>query len=410
MMRRNLLPVFVITLVGLLSLQVQASNPSSPKRGLGFAAPTAADVQLMQDSLAWWYNWRVTPNEDTMSVSDSRFVPMAWGAKFDAKKLRHYLQQHPDTRYLLGFNEPNFASQANITPEQAAKRWPQLEAIADEFHLKLVAPAVNYSPAGVTIAGKKNGNPFAYLDAFFKACRHCRVDYLAVHGYMGSPKALQHYLAKFYQRYGKPLWLTEWNLSRAQQHETVQQQLDFMASTVRWLEQQDYIYRYAWFVGRRSQHIARARHAETITSDHQWNTLGELYRMLPAYHQRYPLPAVIPAAAANQLQGMHHQLLLYRNGRQLVLQPSQHGRAKLAFDLHVATGNTYQLTLHYQSPQPATVKFRLDGGPWQPMTLTATGDQIQTSTHRLLTLNRGEHRLEIVSHSPQLLLAQVGVQ
>lgn len=401
--------LLVAALLSLFSLNAHAEQPSL-KRGLGLSAETATDVKLIQHSLAWWYNWRLTPNQEALAVSNDSFVPMAWGAKFDADKLRQYLRQHPNTEYLLGFNEPNFASQANMTPEQAAILWPQLQTIADEFHLKLVAPAVNYSPAGVTIAGKKDGNPFAYLDAFFKACQDCRVDYIAVHGYMGSAKALQHYLTKFHQRYHKPIWLTEWNLSHPKQNETQQQQLDFMASTVRWLEQQDYIYRYAWFVGRRTQQVARARQAETISGQHQWNALGELYRMLPAHDQHYAIPATIPAPAANQLVGMHHQILEQYNGGQIALQPSVRGPSKLTFDLQAPQSERYHFALDYQSPQSAKLKFRIDGGAWQSLQLAATGAQLQQSTKTEIALSGGEHQLEIVSHSPHLLLAQVRLQ
>ena len=47
-------------------------------------------------------------------------------------------------KYLLGFNEPNFKNQANMTPAQAVEVWPRLEAIAEEFGLGLVGLAVNY--------------------------------------------------------------------------------------------------------------------------------------------------------------------------------------------------------------------------------------------------------------------------
>jgi hypothetical protein len=33
-----------------------------------------------------------------------------------------------DTKYLLGFNEPNFASQSNMSPQEAAAAWKNVEA------------------------------------------------------------------------------------------------------------------------------------------------------------------------------------------------------------------------------------------------------------------------------------------
>lgn len=59
-----------------------------------------------------------------------------------------YLTAHPGVEYLLGFNEPNIAWTAggsSMTPQQAADAWPRLEKIADDYGLKLVAPALNFS-------------------------------------------------------------------------------------------------------------------------------------------------------------------------------------------------------------------------------------------------------------------------
>ena len=103
----------------------------------------------MQGKVSWWYNWAVTPElpvRDHYEDYDMDFVPMAWNGAFNETALREFLDEHPNVKYLLGFNEPNFAEQANLTPQQAADLWPQLEAIADDYNLKLVAPAVNYSP------------------------------------------------------------------------------------------------------------------------------------------------------------------------------------------------------------------------------------------------------------------------
>lgn len=35
--------------------------------------------------------------------------------------------------YLLTFNEPNFSDQSNMSPQQAADAWPQVEAVATKY-------------------------------------------------------------------------------------------------------------------------------------------------------------------------------------------------------------------------------------------------------------------------------------
>ena len=42
---------------------------------------------------------------------------------------------------LLGFNEPNHTEQSNMDAKYAAALWPQLEAVADEYGLRLGAPS-----------------------------------------------------------------------------------------------------------------------------------------------------------------------------------------------------------------------------------------------------------------------------
>lgn len=43
---------------------------------------------------------------------------MAWNATYNINDLRAYYQSHPQDKYLLGFNEPNFRAQSNIAPTQ----------------------------------------------------------------------------------------------------------------------------------------------------------------------------------------------------------------------------------------------------------------------------------------------------
>ena len=44
---------------------------------------------------------------------------MAWNGAYSAARIRAWLDAHPESRYLLGFNEPNFYDQARMTPAEA---------------------------------------------------------------------------------------------------------------------------------------------------------------------------------------------------------------------------------------------------------------------------------------------------
>jgi hypothetical protein len=147
-------------------------------------------------------------------------------------------------RFLLGFNEPNFGTQANLTPAQAAAAWPQLEQIATARGLRLVSPAVNYCGGNCN-----ETDPFTWLDAFFASCTGCQVDYVAFHWYACTHAALQTMLTRFETRYHRPLWITEFScLDASDTSLSVQQQ--YMREAIPLLESDPQVFRYAWFIGR----------------------------------------------------------------------------------------------------------------------------------------------------------------
>ncbi len=98
---------------------IQAQNVS-PKRGIAYGNNTTSDLSLLSPGVSWWYNWSEIPESsvlDSYSGLGMDFVPMAWNGNFNVQRLRNYLLTHPDVKYILGFNEPNFISQANMTPD-----------------------------------------------------------------------------------------------------------------------------------------------------------------------------------------------------------------------------------------------------------------------------------------------------
>jgi hypothetical protein len=182
--------------------------------------------------LTWYYDWGVDPGACIASSPDLNhtieFVPMAWGltdggaecasggACFAGSLSRDdFLARVPvASRYLLGFNEPNFAHQSALTPTQAAQAWTHLEYVADARGLALVGPAVNFCD---TTPGSDHGgscteepaertftfddysetfpaayryNAFEWLELFYDECsaagsagHDCRIDFQAGHVY-----------------------------------------------------------------------------------------------------------------------------------------------------------------------------------------------------------------------------------
>jgi hypothetical protein len=171
---------------------------------------------------------------------------MIWGAKSLAGPIPQSAQ------FLLGFNEPNFKAQSNLTPQQAATDWPQVEALAKPLSIPLVSPAVNFCGSSNNTAGCSDPtvtDPYTWLKDFFAACSGCQVDAIAVHWYNCDLPSLQGYIEgnnslQGFVQFGKPIWLTEFSCDGSH---TAADQKTYMQAAIPWLEGNAHVARYAWF-------------------------------------------------------------------------------------------------------------------------------------------------------------------
>jgi putative glycosyl hydrolase len=223
-----------------------AGDITSRKRGIAYGYHSDADLAALSAGIGWWYNWAAKPDGTLMTGYPGlgvEFVPMVWGGTFDVATLEK--QVPAGAKYLLTFNEPNFGSQANLTPAQAAALWPKIEMFAKARGMKIVSPAVNYcgSPCNET-------DPFVWLQKFFAACTGCQVDYVAMHWYACTKAALTSTLTKYEQQFGKPLWVTEFSCLDEPSKVNDAGELAYMQEAVAALEADPMVFRYAWFSGR----------------------------------------------------------------------------------------------------------------------------------------------------------------
>jgi hypothetical protein len=220
------------------------------KRGLAYGYDSLADLTALANGgkgISWWYNWSLTPDQGVgngYAKIGVDFVPMQWGGNFSVNSDVSTIPS--GAHYLLAFNEPESASQANLTPQQAAALWPQLEQIAKSHNppLALVSPAVNY--CGGTC---NETSPFTWLDQFFAACTNCQVDAIAVHWYSCYLSAIQGYVGQM-KKYNKPIWLTEFAGLDSPCTTTAAAEQTYMAAALPYLESEPAVARYSWFTGR----------------------------------------------------------------------------------------------------------------------------------------------------------------
>lgn len=359
----------------------------------------------MQGKVRWWYNWGIMPESavrDNYADYGFDYVPMTWGANFNENDLRNFLNNHPNVKYLLGFNEPNFVEQANLTPQQAADLWPRLEAIAEDYDLKLVAPAVNYSPGGVDIPGTDDDwSPWEYLDAFFEACDGCKVDYIAVHSYMKYSSAFEWFIGEFENKYNLPIWVTEWAAWDDGGPANVGEQMDFLASTVRWMEANPNVYRYSWFIGRSDGGPTAFPFIDILAGNGALSPLGGLYTAIPSSNYRYAVPVKIEAEGAHRQSGFTHETTADTSGYVNLVNA---GNAWAEYKIVVNQAGTHQFDFRLASATSnRQLNLLLNGGTLANVSNVHTGGRQAWQTFSVqANLPVGEHTLRLETSTNNL--------
>ncbi|TGZ85672.1 glycoside hydrolase [Ascodesmis nigricans] len=218
------------------------------KRGIAYEDPAQARA-FDSPAIGWSYNWnaRPPPSISVQGVGISltslgSFVPMCWGE-------RSFATWHQDAEWairngatsFLGFNEPDHAEQAHLSPAKAAEYWMKyLQPYAGRVRLG--------SPA--TTNSNQPGQGIVWMKEFLSICAKlgCTMDFLAVHWYntdpVGSAERFKEYVAEIsHLAGGKSVWITEfgvWGASDAVQAE-------WLEEVMPWLDSNPTVERYAYF-------------------------------------------------------------------------------------------------------------------------------------------------------------------
>ena len=269
----------------------------SPKRGLGFSWGSVTDVDLLGPGVSWSYNWGNTMTTQLDSKMDEygiEYCPMTWNANYSATNITNYAHNHARTKHLLTYNEPNLKGQAMMTPSDAAADWPNIKQIATNAGLSIISPAMTYG----TYEGWTNG--VAWLDAFFGSSGVSvnDVDGIAVHCYYTNFKtAIDEYSR--YKKFNKPVWLTEfcsWN--DGQKPSAPAAQCEFMSKMINYMEQDDMLGRYAWFIARGGYASdSRGMYLLSVTAPITLTDPGLVYANMSSFDKEavYPMGQRIPA-------------------------------------------------------------------------------------------------------------------
>ena len=374
----------------------------SAKRGIGWDEKTQAlseaTISKMAPGISWVYNWGITPKDPSLFSAEGEmvFVPMCWNALSNASEtaLRNYLSNHSEVKLLLGFNEPNFSAQANMTPQQAVNAWPKLEQIAADYGLELAAPALNFT--GETVGGRVWG-PYEWYDEFFRLYPTAKVDYLVLHCYMNWFSSTLWFATEYFYKdlynaqkselYGKypnlvafldnykeqhghfpRMYLTEfcaWEGNKDGFVLNADSQLDQMTQKVQKLEQSDLVAGYAWFMGNAGGGASSYPYMSIFQQDvstSPLSTLGTVYTYMSSFDaSKYYVPGEMIVAKDYINASTDNQQVRLRPNTEtdsdIPLQVQWGTSSWMSYQMDIATEGQYDLTLHMQSS--AASSFRL---------------------------------------------------
>jgi hypothetical protein len=210
----------------------------------GVANSACADLGRL--GVSWYYNWTLSAG----SCTSSPFVPMIWGHTGKEQTAAGIASEMAGLvsggyRTVLGFNEPDNASQSNLSATTALALWPSL---ASDASVRLGSPATQANTTGqawfTSFMQKVNADTTGTL----------RVDFIAAHWYgwnAGSCDAkaagLESYVKWLEAIPGnRPIWLTEWGcLNQSNPTPAVVQA--FFSGAVAMFARHPRLERYAWY-------------------------------------------------------------------------------------------------------------------------------------------------------------------
>ncbi len=213
-----------------------AYNHFNTRRGIANSNGHPEDIARL--GAVWAYNWSVSP---PVYPGGAESVPMISTASAVESPIGG------NSRWLMGFNEPNDVNQADLTPDEAAILWHRIEErFPDRF---LVAPVpVTHDPFWLV----------QFYDAYVaRYGQPPRLDALAMHCYFTTSKQCkelaQWFMDKAMEWGAGEVWITEFAFRSCAEWDYPKfpnQALAEMDEFIGWVETQPMITRYAWFSNR----------------------------------------------------------------------------------------------------------------------------------------------------------------
>ena len=147
-----------------------------------------------------------------------------------------------DVKCLLGFNEPEIERQANMRVEEAVSVWKDVVLPAKQkLGLRLGAPGISSDRA----------RSLKWMDGFLEGLGGLKlsgIEFLVLHWYGTGFEEFRRWVVECHERWGLPVWVNEVACSRMGNGEVGWEEAEaFMRRAVEWMEETEWIERYAFF-------------------------------------------------------------------------------------------------------------------------------------------------------------------
>jgi len=200
----------------------------------------AGDPGIARLNLLWWYNWNISssssPDLEYVAIRQTQYWP-GLGQNWQSLGINT----------ILGYNEPDNTSQADMSVSTGISAWGDVLATG----LRVGSPA--------TTDGGRSGWLYPFVQQADAA--GLRVDFVAIHYYWawnpadpnGAANQMYNFLLDIWNNTHRPIWITEWNNganwtdNNPYPPPTYAQQQACIAAMVQMLESTPFVERYALY-------------------------------------------------------------------------------------------------------------------------------------------------------------------
>lgn len=215
-----------------------SGSTSGTKRGLPYNDASLTDC-FAGSKVSWAYNWG--SSSDGLDTSKFEYVPQLWSGS--SSFLTNWESDvktalGSGSKYILGFNEPDLSSQANMQPGDAATAYKSY--ITDLFG----SSGVTLGSPAVTNGGGDMG--LTWLSSFLGSCSDCNIGFVALHWYdsYANTDYFKQHITQAHEQTGLPVWVTEFGTTDGSD----EQISGFLEEVMPWMDEQSFVERYAYFM------------------------------------------------------------------------------------------------------------------------------------------------------------------